>query len=559
MTYGTLPTTIALANVNDADDLKAIEALTGTTGLLKKTAANTWTLDTTAYLSSHQTVTLATGTNNGTLKLTTAAGVVDNIAVKGLGTNAFSSEEYLPLTAGGSHIITGDIYTTKWMVADPAATETETNITKDFRIYLRNPNNTSNYVFMGRASKNKATDVITYYTYLNGGHFACQYTQVAAGAQGYRYFTVGSSVAKSNANSGCGAIRLYGLTNADSAQAYYITLRPAVITSAKTIVIPDKAGTMALTTDNVASATVLATARNINGTAFDGSANITTAQWGTARDVTISDSDSTNTGTAVSVNGSANVNLLLPATIKATLSGNATSATALATARTLWGQSFDGSANVTGAMSDVTSIDSLLYLDTTNSRIGIGQSSPAYKLDVAGTFRATGNSQISGALGVTGLATFGSNVRLSGHSLYFDSSHSKYAVYDTTEGGLHFNCGIYSDSWVSAGGVSTTSDLRMKTDFVKVELTLADIAKAPAVEFAWKDGRGRSAGSIAQYWEKRLPYNVHGDEKKSMEYGNIALLSAITIAKAVESQEAKIERLEDRVRELESEVQLLKQ
>lgn len=33
-------------------DLKAIEALSGTTGLLKKTAANTWTLDTSAYLTS---------------------------------------------------------------------------------------------------------------------------------------------------------------------------------------------------------------------------------------------------------------------------------------------------------------------------------------------------------------------------------------------------------------------------------------------------------------------------------------------------------------------------
>lgn len=48
-TYGTLPTTIALSNVTGADDLKAIEALTGTSGLLKKTAANTWALDTNAY------------------------------------------------------------------------------------------------------------------------------------------------------------------------------------------------------------------------------------------------------------------------------------------------------------------------------------------------------------------------------------------------------------------------------------------------------------------------------------------------------------------------------
>lgn len=38
------------------DDLKAIEALTGTTGLLKKTAANKWALDTTAYVPTSRTV-----------------------------------------------------------------------------------------------------------------------------------------------------------------------------------------------------------------------------------------------------------------------------------------------------------------------------------------------------------------------------------------------------------------------------------------------------------------------------------------------------------------------
>jgi len=46
------PTTWALSNITDADDLKAIEALSGTSGLLKKTAANTWTLDTSSYVTS---------------------------------------------------------------------------------------------------------------------------------------------------------------------------------------------------------------------------------------------------------------------------------------------------------------------------------------------------------------------------------------------------------------------------------------------------------------------------------------------------------------------------
>lgn len=77
---------------------------------------------------------------------------------------------------------------------------------------------------------------------------------------------------------------------------------------------------------NVASATKLATARSINGTDFDGTANITTATWGTARSIGIVNSDGTGAAVTTSVNGGANVNLKLPSTIKANLSGNATSA-----------------------------------------------------------------------------------------------------------------------------------------------------------------------------------------------------------------------------------------
>lgn len=69
-----------------------------------------------------------------------------------------------------------------------------------------------------------------------------------------------------------------------------------------------------------ADAVKLATPRSINGTSFDGSADITTANWGTARNISISDATGANTGTAVSVNGGSNVELILPTTIAATVS-----------------------------------------------------------------------------------------------------------------------------------------------------------------------------------------------------------------------------------------------
>lgn len=46
----------SLSEISGTSDLQAIEGLSGTSGLLKKTGANTWTLDTTTYLSSHQTI-----------------------------------------------------------------------------------------------------------------------------------------------------------------------------------------------------------------------------------------------------------------------------------------------------------------------------------------------------------------------------------------------------------------------------------------------------------------------------------------------------------------------
>ena len=77
-------------------------------------------------------------------------------------------------------------------------------------------------------------------------------------------------------------------------------------------------------TGNAATATALQTARSINGTNFNGTGNITTANWGTARNISIADATAANTGTGVSVNGSGNVTLKLPATIKAALTGNVT-------------------------------------------------------------------------------------------------------------------------------------------------------------------------------------------------------------------------------------------
>ena len=95
-----------------------------------------------------------------------------------------------------------------------------------------------------------------------------------------------------------------------------------------------------------ASATKLETKRTINGTLFDGTENITTECWGTERQITLQDNDGSNS-TNVNTNGGSDFTIKLPSTIKASLTGNATSATKLETSRTINGTLFNGTENIT--------------------------------------------------------------------------------------------------------------------------------------------------------------------------------------------------------------------
>lgn len=63
--------------------------------------------------------------------------------------------------------------------------------------------------------------------------------------------------------------------------------------------------------------------RKINGTDFDGTANITTKYWGNKRDITINDNFSTYSYTVSGIDGGSNITLKLPNNINANLKGRA--------------------------------------------------------------------------------------------------------------------------------------------------------------------------------------------------------------------------------------------
>lgn len=261
----------------------------------------------------------------------------------------------------------------------------------------------------------------------------------------------------------------------------------------------------------------------------------------------------------------------------------------LLTPRTIWGQVFDGSANITGAMTGVSAIDSLMHFDTANGRIGIGISTPLYNLDVAGTFHAAGNAYIGGNVEIHGNIDCWRQMEinaLTAPESEFDSEHDiniplwkieedgqaefantkirgllKLRTYYYDDGTFHdatmqyeyddedaSNCFISADKSIHAPSFVQSSDARLKTNLSPVALTVEQIAYAPAVEFNWVGNGQRGAGSIAQYWEAQLPYCVHRNgDLLSMEYGNIALISAIVCARKIQELEEQVKKLEAKI------------
>lgn len=168
--------------------------------------------------------------------------------------------------------------------------------------------------------------------------------------------------------------------------------------------------------------------------------------------------------------------------------------------KTAWGQTYWTSGGVptsiSGNMTNVGNISfdqsgrnigSLIYFDTANSRIGIGTSSPSYKLHVVGT------------------------------------------IYTTAS-------------------VAQFSDIRGKNvETYDWAPSLETIANAPIIRYTKKDGSDtrKYIGSVAQYWHEATPEAVTeaDDGMLSMDYGTIALVNIIALAREVRQLKAQIAQL----------------
>ena len=126
-------------------------------------------------------------------------------------------------------------------------------------------------------------------------------------------------------------------------------------------------GTSGSTTGNAATATALATARTIHGVSFDGTANIDLSEV-VSDTVGAMFSSNTETGITATYQDADNTIDLVVGTLNQDTTGNAATATALATARTIHGVSFDGSANID--LSEVVS-DTVGAMFTSNTETNI--------------------------------------------------------------------------------------------------------------------------------------------------------------------------------------------
>ena len=134
------------------------------------------------------------------------------------------------------------------------------------------------------------------------------------------------------------------------------------------------------TSGNSATATALETARTIHGVSFDGSANIDLSE--VIQD-TVGAMFSSNTETDIAVtyqDADGTIDLVVSG-----ISGNAGTATALETARTIAGVSFDGTANIAIASTNLSDTSSIALLTSSQTLTNKTLTSPVINTGLSGS------------------------------------------------------------------------------------------------------------------------------------------------------------------------------
>lgn len=190
------------------------------------------------------------------------------------------------------------------------------------------------------------------------------------------------------------------------------------------------------------------------------------------------------------------------ATYDSILASNVASATKLQTARSLWGNSFNGTGDISGNIN----------FTAQHSKIGLNISDQANDCPWYGLRLSCMEGwpvMLSGY--------YGTSLRSAGGMLSLAQSGNVGIGTTAPECKLHVvgviksSTGMYSDGYMSCLGQNTGSDARLKNIMGDVTLPIEVILNAPAVRFAWNASAGptmaakMAVGTIAQYWLDPLP------------------------------------------------------
>lgn len=102
-------------------------------------------------------------------------------------------------------------------------------------------------------------------------------------------------------------------------------------------------------------------------------------------------------------------NVAVSGSLTATLLGNASTATALQSARTIWGQSFDGTGNVAGALSSVTTIAATGLITVTKTSDGVTVTNGTQSLSLGMNWGAIATATYVATGGASTVLVFGIN------------------------------------------------------------------------------------------------------------------------------------------------------
>lgn len=216
---------------------------------------------------------------------------------------------------------------------------------------------------------------------------------------------------------------------------------------------------------------------------------------------------------------------------------NVASATKLQTARSIWGQSFDGTSAITGNMIHVGE-----FRFEAGTAVLHNATTKVYQLWAVNGINLFPTWSVNTAvLSVTPNGNVG-RVGVNMFSPAYD--------FDVT-GVIHASGEIFSDKAICGKGMTSSSDIRQKHIIGDFVMSLDDVLKMPLKRFKWLDGpdKDERIGVIAQEALKIVPQVVYlkPDGFYGVDYGALAHAEVKTVANVVTQLVERINKLESQL------------